>query len=86
MTVHDPNRTFRFVCPSWLIGLTNYLFTGSEGAAKAAAIAYTLIGTVKLNGVDPQAWLTHTIGRISDHKITRLDEFMPWRQAQDGGA
>ena len=47
--------------------------------AKAAAIAYTLIGTVKLNGDDPQAWLTHTIGRISDHKITRLDEFMPWR-------
>ncbi len=39
--------------PNWRAGLKNYLFIGSEGAAKAAAIAYTLIETVKLNGVDP---------------------------------
>ncbi len=55
---------------------------GSEGGGKAAAIAYTLIETAKLNGVDPQAWLTDILGRISDHKITRLDELMPWRCAQ----
>ena len=60
----------------------NYLFIGSEGAAKAAAIAYTLIETAKLSGVDLQVWLTDTLGRISDHKITRLDELMPWRYAQ----
>jgi len=30
---------------------------------------------------DPQAWRTDTLGRISDHKITRLDELMPWRYA-----
>jgi hypothetical protein len=47
---------------------------------------YTLIETAKLNDVDPQAWLTDTLGRISDHKITRLDELMPWRYAQHGGA
>ncbi len=64
------------------LGRKNYLFIGSEGAAKAAAIAYTLIETVKLNGVDPQAWLTDTIGRISDRKITRIDELMPWSYAQ----
>ncbi len=55
---------------------------GAEGGGKAASIAYTLIETAKLNGVDPQAWLTNTLGRISDHKITRLDEPMPWRYAQ----
>ena len=60
----------------------NYLFIGSEGAAKAAAIAYTLIETAKLSGVDSQAWLTDTAGRILDHKITRLAELMPWRYAQ----
>ncbi len=55
---------------------------GSEGGGKAAAIAYTLIETVKLNGVDPQAWLTDTIGRIAEHKIARLDELSPWHYAQ----
>jgi len=78
----DPTRTFRFVFPNWRVGQKNYLFIGSEGAAKAAAIAYTLIETAKLNGVDPRAWLTDILGRISDHKINRLDELMPWRYAQ----
>ncbi len=55
---------------------------GSEGGGKSAAIAYTLIETAKLNGVDPQAWLTDILSRIADHKITRLDELMPWRYAQ----
>ncbi len=59
-----------------------YLFMGSLGGGKAAAIAYTLIETAKLNGVDPQAWLTDVLGRIADHKITRLDELLPWRYAQ----
>ena len=54
----------------------------SEGGGKAAAIGYTQIETAKLNGVDPQAWLTDTLGRIADHKITCLDELMPWRYAQ----
>jgi transposase len=38
----------------------------------------TLIETAKLNGVDPQAWLTDVLSRIADHKITKLDELMPW--------
>lgn len=45
------------------------------------ATAYTLIETAKLNGVDPQAWLTWVLGRIADHKITRIDELLPWRYA-----
>jgi len=55
---------------------------GSEAAAKVAAIVHTLIETAKLNGVDPQSWLTDILGRIADHKITRLDELMQWRYAQ----
>jgi transposase len=64
------------------IGRKNFLFVGSEGGGKSAAIAYTLIETAKLNGVDPQAWLTDTLARIADHKITRIDELLPWRYAQ----
>ena len=56
------------------IGRKNYLFVGSQGGGKAAAIAYTLIETAKLNGVDPQSWLADTFARISDHKITRVDD------------
>jgi len=63
------------------LGRKNYLFVGSEGGGKAAAIAYTLIETAKLNGVDPQAWLTWVLAQIADHKITRLDELLPWRYA-----
>ena len=64
------------------LGRKNFLFMGSEGGGKAAAIAYTLIETAKMNGVDPQAWLTDVLGRIADHKITRLDDLLPWRYAQ----
>jgi len=38
--------------------------------------------TAKLNGVDPQAWLTDVLGCIADHKINRIDELLPWRYAQ----
>jgi transposase len=53
----------------------NYLFVGSD----AAAIAYTLIETAKLNTVDPNAWLADTIARIPDYKITKIDDLLPWR-------
>ena len=63
------------------LGRKNFLFVGSEGGGRSAAIAYTLIETAKLSGVNPQAWLTDVLGRIADHKITRIDELLPWRYA-----
>ena len=60
------------------LGRKNYLFVGSPSGGKSAAIAYTLIETAKLNGVDPQAWLADTLARIPDHKINRIDELLPW--------
>ena len=76
----DNNSAERSIRPVAL-GRKNYLFVGSEGGGKAAAIAYTLIETAKLNGVDPQAWLTWVLAQIADHKITRLNELLPWRYA-----
>jgi len=58
------------------LGRRNYLFVGSEAGGKAAAIAYTLIETAKLNGVDPYAWLADTIARIPDYRITKVDELL----------
>ena len=63
------------------LGRKNFLFVGSKGGGEAAAIAYTLIETAKLNNVDPQAWLTWVLAQIADHKITRLNELLPWRYA-----
>ncbi len=63
------------------LGRKNYLFMGSEAGGKSAAIAYTLIESAKLNGVDPQVWLTWVLGRIADHKITHIDELLPWSYA-----
>ena len=59
-------------------GRKNYLFMGSIGGGKAAAIAYTLIETAKMNNVDPEAWLTWVLERLPDHKINRIGELMPW--------
>lgn len=60
------------------LGRKNYLFVGSQNGGKAASIAYTLIETAKLNGVDPQHWLANTIARIPDYKITKVDDLLPW--------
>jgi transposase len=60
------------------LGRKNYLFVGSASGGKAAAIAYTLIETAKLNGVDPEAWLADTLACIPDYKINKIDELLPW--------
>ena len=77
----DNNAAERSMRPIAL-GRKNYLFMGSERGGKSAAIAYTLIETAKLNGVDPQAWLTWVLARIADHKINRIDELLPWNYAK----
>ena len=73
----DNNTAERAMRPVAL-GRKNYLFVGSQTGGKSAAIAYTLIETAKLNGVDPHAWLSDTLARIPDHKINRIDELLPW--------
>ena len=74
----DNNICERSIRPIAL-GRKNYLFMGSVGGGKAAAIAYTLIETAKMNKVDPEAWLTWVLERVADHPINRTDELMPWR-------
>ena len=62
-----------------VLGRKNFLFMGSEGGGKSVAIAYTLIETAKLNGVDPQAWLTQPLERIANGwPGSEIDALMPW--------
>ena len=60
------------------LGRKNYLFMGSLAGGKAASIAYTLIESAKMNGLDPQAWLTEVLHRIPDHPSNRIDQLLPW--------
>jgi len=42
----------------------------------------SLLDTAKLNGVNPQHWLTDVLDRIGKgHPINELDELLPWRWA-----
>lgn len=72
------NNTAEQAMRAIALGRKNYLFVGSTAGGRAAAVAYTLIETANLNGVDPQTWLADTIARIPDYKITRVNDLMPW--------
>lgn len=60
------------------VGRKNYLFFGSDTGGDRAAIAYSLIETCKLNGIDPQRYLGYVLARIADHPINRIEELLPW--------
>ena len=60
------------------LGRKSWLFAGSDRGGQRAAIMYTLIGTAKMNSVDPQAWLADVLARIADHPARQLQELLPW--------
>lgn len=63
------------------LGRKNYLFAGSDAGGERAAALYSLIGTAKMNGLDPQAYLRHVLERIADHPINRIAQLLPWNVA-----
>jgi transposase len=63
------------------LGRKNYLFAGSDAGGERAAAIYSLIGSAKLNGLDPEAYLREVLTRIADHPIHRIEELLPWNLA-----
>lgn len=63
------------------LGRKNFLFAGSDGGGESAATLYSLIGTAKLNGIDPEGYLRNVLSRIADHPINRIEELLPWHVA-----
>ncbi len=60
------------------LGRKNFLFLGSDAGGERAATMYSLLGTVKLNGINPEAYLRHVLTVIADHPVNRVDELLPW--------
>lgn len=73
----DNNPAERCMRPIAL-GRKNFLFYGSDKGGERAAAAYTLLETAKLNGINPQAYLTWVFETIADHPVNRIDELLPW--------
>ncbi len=60
------------------LGRKNYLFAGSDAGGERASAIYSLLGSAKLNGIDPEAYLTLALHRIADHPINQIAELLPW--------
>lgn len=59
------------------LGRKNHLFCGSNAGGERAARIYSLLGSAKLNGLDPELYLHHVLERIADHPINRIQELLP---------
>ena len=59
----------------------NFLFAASDAGGERAAAIYSLIGSVRLNGLDPEAYLRFVIGRIAEYPVNQVAELLPWAVA-----
>jgi hypothetical protein len=64
-----------------VLGRRNYLFAGSDAGGETAARLYSVIGSCRLNGIDPHLYLRHVLECIASHPINRIEELLPWRVA-----
>jgi transposase len=63
------------------LGRKNFLFVGSDCGGQRAAAMYSLIGSAKLNGLDPELYLRTVLARIADHPISSIQDLLPWNLA-----
>jgi transposase len=63
------------------LGRKNHLFAGADAGGERAAGIYSLIGTAKLNDLDPEAYLRHVLERIADHPVNQVLSLLPWNIA-----
>jgi transposase len=68
-------RAFRAVA----LGRNNYLFCGADSGGHRAAAIYSLVGSAKLNGLDPELYLRQVLTSIPEHPISRIDDLLPWK-------
>ncbi|MCI5353603.1 IS66 family transposase, partial [Escherichia coli] len=64
-----------------VVGRKNWLFVGSDSGGEHAAVLYSLIGTCRLNNVEPEKWLRYVIEHIQDRPANRVRDLLPWKVA-----
>ena len=80
----DTNTVERSMRPIAL-NRKNPLFAGPDTGAENWACLASLIETCKLNGVDPQAYLTDVLTKLVNLWLaSHLDELMPWAWSRSG--
>jgi hypothetical protein len=67
------------------VGRKNFLFFGSERGGRTATVFYSLIGTCKLLGLNPHAYLTETTQTLLMDPSTPRSEVTPWAWAKKRG-
>ena len=65
------------------LGRKNFLFAGSDGGGESAAAMYSLIGTAKLNGIEPESYLRNVLSRIAEHPVNQIEQLLPWNIAAE---
>jgi len=63
------------------LGRKNFLFAGSDCGGDRAAAMYSLIGSAKLNGLDPELYLRTVLAQIADHPVSHIQDLLPWNLA-----
>lgn len=63
------------------LGRKNFLLAGSDAGGERAAAVYSLLGSAKLNGLDPESYLREVLTRIANHPINHIEELLPWNKA-----
>lgn len=59
------------------LGRKNYLFCGSNQHAQRAAMIYSFFGTCQINDINPLEWLTKTLRKLPDTKLSQLEQLLP---------
>jgi hypothetical protein len=59
------------------LGRKNYLFAGSHAGAKRAAIIYSLLGSCKLQDINPYDYLIDILQRLPLQAVNKLAELLP---------
>ncbi len=60
-----------------MMGQKSYLFMGSDFGGQRAAALYSLIGTAKLNSLNPALYLRTVLAQIPEHPIDRIEQLRP---------
>ncbi len=83
----DNNASERAVKPV-AIGRRIWLFAGSEGGGRTAAILFSFASTCKALGIDAFAYLRNVLDRVCTHPARRIAKLLPdrLRAARSGSA